>query len=408
MKLPKISSLILCLLLSAEAASFFYSSAQTNSPTLKTPPLARRRLLSPEEALKDYRDNLRKLRKEFGGMRTLPDVKFFLFGMGGRPKLLYQNGALRNALTGETLKQWDVESEIIVPPDYAVFLTTRDGNKIKIVEDEQALWIQEGLHKFILSQSPIQLPVFFGHRYAPVLRVLHQEVLINIIQGKPVPNYFVYKKPWYCDGSSMCMVLKETGNLDLVRDWILGLRELFDRNNGGETEPDNLGELLFLISLVSDQSHPLVPKILETLPKFAEGKHLAGRRDFSAHPVYITKWAKFGLKSLQLPDPYEIPSMKDTYSALFWWDFKDQHVDSGRFGINDNQNWPYLVWAEGHFYSEKKGWVSNQDYPLSWESNASQADYQGMKILGQVYVDQKLSVPHTWHAAEMFLYLLNK
>lgn len=407
MKLRKISLLILCLLMPAVAAPWC-ARAQSRFPASKTPPPARRRLLSPQEALKDYRDNLKKLRKEFGGVRTLPEVNFFLFGMGPRRKLLYQKGMLQDALTGETIRQWEIESEVIVPPDYAVFLITRDGQKIKIVEDEQALWIQEGSRKTVLSQSPVQLPVFSGHKYAPVLRVLHQEVLINVIQGEPVPNFFVYKKPWYCDGSSMCMVLKETGNLDLVRTWIMGLREPFDRNNAGETEPDNLGELLFLISLVSDPSHPLVPKILETLPKFAEGKHLAGRRDFSSHPVYITKWAKFGLKSLNLPDLYEIPEVKDSYSSLFWWDYKDQHVDSGRFGIDDNQNWPYLVWAEDHFYNEKKGWVSNQDYPLSWESNASQANYLGMKILGQVYVDQKLSVPHTWHAAEMFLYLLNK
>lgn len=407
MKLPKISLLVLCLLLPAVAAPLC-ARAQNPFPASKTPPPARRRLLSPQEALKDYRDNLKKLRKESGGVRTLPEVNFFLFGMGPRRKLLYQEGVLQDALTGETIRQWEIESEVIVPPDYAVFLITRDGQKIKIVEDEQALWIQEGSRKTVLSQSPVQLPVFFGYKYGPVLRVLHQEVLINVIQGEPVPNYFVYKKPWYCDGSSMCMVLKETGNLDLVRAWIMGLRAPFDRNNAGETEPDNLGELLFLISLVSDSSHPLVAKILETLPKFAEGKHLAGRRDFNSHPVYITKWAKFGLKSLNLPDPYEIPAVKDSYSPLFWWDFKDQHVDSGRFGIDDNRNWPYLVWAEDHFYNEKKGWVSNQDYPLSWESNASQANYLGMKILGQVYVDQKLCVPHTWHAAEMFLYLLKK
>jgi hypothetical protein len=169
-----------------------------------------------------------------------------------------------------------------------------------------------------------------------------------------------------------------------------------------------LGELLFLISLVSDQSHPLVQKILELIPQFAEGKHLTGRRDFSAHPVYITKWIKFGLKSLGLPDPYEIPLTKDSYSSLFWWEYQDRQVEQAPFGKNENQNWPYLVWAEDHFYGGKKGWVSNQDYPLSWESNASQANYEGMKILGQVYVDQKLSVPHTWHAAEMFLYLLHK
>jgi len=276
--------------------------AQGSSPETKPMP-ARRRLLTPEEAFKEHQDNLKKLRKEFGGLRVLPDAHFFLFGMGPRRKLIYQNGFLKDAMTGDTIRHWKVESETIVPPDYAVFLTTPDGEKIKIVEDEQALWIQEGSHKSILSQSPLQLPFFSGHKYAPILRVLHQEVLINLVNGEPLPNYFVYKKPWYCDGSSMCMVLKETGNLDLVRAWILRLREPFDRNNAGETEPDNLGELLFLISLVSDKSHPLVQNILELIPQFAEGKHLTGRRDFSA----IRASSRSGADDLREPLRAQIP-----------------------------------------------------------------------------------------------------
>jgi hypothetical protein len=42
----------------------------------------------------------------------------------------------------------------------------------------------------------------------------------------------------------MTMCFKATGNLDLIRDWVLGLTEPYDRNNGGETEADNLGQAL--------------------------------------------------------------------------------------------------------------------------------------------------------------------
>lgn len=65
-----------------------------------------------------------------------------------------------------------------------------------------------------------------------------------------------------------------------------------------------------------------------------------------------------------------------------------------------------LAWAEDHFYGEKRGPLGNRDYPLSWEANASQADYKRMNRISPLYSEQKLSVPHTWHAAEMFLRLL--
>ena len=56
--------------------------------------------------------------------------------------------------------------------------------------------------------------------------------------------------------------LRRTGNLGLIKDWILTLSEPFDSVAGDEREPDNLGQALFLISLVSDKEHPLVGKIL--------------------------------------------------------------------------------------------------------------------------------------------------
>jgi hypothetical protein len=56
----------------------------------------------------------------------------------------------------------------------------------------------------------------------------------------------------------------------------------------------------------------------------------------------------------------------------------------------------------------KKGKLSDQDYPLTWEAKASQADYRGMGLIDQAYVDANFGTPHTWHAAEAFLYLFER
>jgi hypothetical protein len=361
---------------------------------------------TPAVMLKAYQGDLDRLRSEYRGVRQLPDVHFFLFGMGPRRKMIYMDGRLRDALTGETIRKWDLAEEIIVPPAYEVLIKTREGRSIKVMEDEEGVWLVEGDSRTALSQSRLRLPTFAGNRFAAILRVLHQEVLINVIDGKPVPNYFVYSKPWYRDGAMMGMVLKETGNLSLIKDWILGLREPFDRNNAGETEADNLGQVLYLVSLVSDKSHPIVRKTRDCFSHFKTDHYINGRSDFAFHPVYQTKWAKYGLKALGIDDPYEVPLVKDSYSSLFWWDYRDKYVRCERFDRGSAENYPYLVWAEDHFYGEKRGPLGNRDYPLSWEANASQADYKRMKRISPLYSEQKLSVPHTWHAAEMFLRLL--
>jgi hypothetical protein len=56
--------------------------------------------------LAKYRNELSTFRQEFGGTFELPDVSFFLFGMGSRMKLQYKSGVLVNSVTGKTLRQW--------------------------------------------------------------------------------------------------------------------------------------------------------------------------------------------------------------------------------------------------------------------------------------------------------------
>ena len=364
------------------------------------------------EKLDAYRKDLATFRAEYTA-RELPDVRFYLFGMGARDKFIYRDGKLIFAKSGDVFREWKITNDWIIPSEYAVALKTQDGKFVYIAEDEKSVYVQENDKRTNIFGTliPLHLPQFEGHKYASILKVLHQELLIGVTPTGPVPNFLAYKKPWYRDGAMMALAFQKTRNVATIRDWIGSLREPFDRNNAGETEADNLGQALYLISLASDRKHPLVEKILTQAHRFEKTdtsgrKYISGRSDFAAHPVYQTKWMKYGLRALNLPDPYTIPAANDSYSALFWMDYPSDYFPAK--DADDRQNYPYLGWAADHFHKEKKSPISNRDYPLTWEQNASQADYDALKIIDPIYVQQKLATPHTWHAAEVFLYLLDE
>jgi len=175
------------------------------------------------------------------------------------------------------------------------------------------------------------------------------------------------------------------------------------------------GHPLFLLSLFCDKEHELVKKILMEVKKYEVNDknicYIKGRSDFHFTPVYQTKWLKYGLESLGIYDPYTIPLIQDDYSSLFWWEYKDTYMEGTRDAFDEwekNFNYPYIGWAADHFHGLKRNPISNRDYPLTWEINASQANYEGMKIIDRIYTEQKNSSPHTWHAAEVFLYTLEE
>lgn len=363
-------------------------------------------------ALAEYRAELEAFRREFAVSERVPDVPFFLFGMGARAKHWYQGGCLREVPGGRVVRRWSIREELIVPSEYRVVLALEDGGAAEIREDERGVWIVEAGRPTLVdgTDARVNLRMFADYRYPRVMRVLHQELLVNVINGQPVPNLFVYRKPWLRDAAMIGMALKATDNLHVIREWVLGLREVYDRNNAGEEEEaDNLGQALYLVSLVSDRSHPLVKRVLAEASRWEvnEGgsKHIKGRSDFAEHSVYQTKWLKFGLRSLGLPDPYSVPAVKDSYSALFWWDYRDAHVPGG--DARERGNYPYLGWAVDHFYGEKGSPISSRDYPLTWEQRASQAVYAGLDVIDPVFAREKIAAPHAWHAAELFLYLLD-
>jgi len=371
-------------------------------------------------SLNRYRMQLSEFSDEF---RTceLPQVSFFLFGMGDRTKLLYKDGKLINTLTHEIAGEWHVRTEFIIPNQYKVQIMTNKGRMVTIYEDEQGVFINEEGRNLRVegTDNPVKLPDFRDYRYGEILKVLHQEILINIVGGQPVPNYFVYHNPWRRDAAMMAMCLEKTGNPGLIKEWVLALDDPYDRNNGSrngspETEADNLGQTLYLLSLFAGREHPLVKKILQEIPRYAvhdqHGSYIRWISDFHEAPVYQTKWLKYGLEALGLPDTFSVPGVQDNYSSLFWCGYKETYMQGTTDAFDEWKNdfYPYIGWAADHFHGLKRNPVSNRIYPLTWEIQASEADYTGMAIIDRQYMQGKIAVPHTWHAAEVFLYLIDQ
>jgi hypothetical protein len=371
---------------------------------------------------------------------TLPETPFFLFGMGDREKLVYKAGALRRLPSLEIIFDADADaarSEQILPDQYTVLL---DGGRVVIREDARGVFINDrpvaassssastssvastsssastssavstSSAAAASSATELSLPDFNDARHPELLRILHHEILVNIVDGKPLPNFFVYGKPWYRDAAMMALALARTGNSRLLAPWIMPLREIYDRNNAGIEEPDNIGQALYLVSTVSDASHPLVAPLLAEARRRCVDGVLEGMTDFAPHPVYQTKWLKFGLDSLGLDSSWtRIPRVEDSYASLFWMAYRGEHFSDADKAAPMSVDYPYLWWAKEHFYNAPLSPAALQiRYPLTWESRASQANYAGIRPLSANYAGAEFSAPHTWHASEMFLRLIEE
>ena len=339
-------------------------------------------------------------------MEINAEIPFFIFGQGNRRKYLYQAGKLVDLTSGHTLLNVDIAHENIVGHEYCVELHCKSSGKVTITEDENGITLMQKGRSESLAAHQVKLPKFENHPHQRLLRILHHEILINIVEGCPVPNFMVYDKPWYRDAAMIAMVLEITGNTFLLDAWIKNINNPFDRNNAGNAEPDNLGQLLYLISLTGKPTeHPLIPRILAEAQKVTYGGHLNGLTDGRQHPVYQTKWMKFGLRRMGLYDDYTVPDIEDGYAGLCWWD-RTGIILPAKGYLADNRHYPYLSWAEAHFLNAPPPFnLSRECFPLTWESRASQAEYEGMRIVNPEYVTYRICKPHTWHAAEMFLYL---
>ena len=248
-------------------------------------------------------------------------------------------------------------------------------------------------------------PVFTGHPFEKQLDILHEEIVSQIVDGQPLPNKYVYRKPWRRDAAMTAMVLEKTGRIGLIRDWILSLDTPFDCNNQGNCEPDNIGQSLYLLGCVTDANHPSVQAFVDVAHECLDDDGiLIGSVDYGRHRVYAQKWLKFGLEKCGLDSSWVvIPDEYDEYDGIFWM---DGSRNPSLATVKLNENYPYLTWAQWHkggrtFTPEEIPAVS----PMSWEAHASEADYEAIRPVNSQWADAKICYPHTWHAAEMFLLL---
>ena len=332
-----------------------------------------------------------------------PEKQFYLFGMGHREKTVYMDRKLTTVMENSVLYSWDVEKEEFYFDEYRVKLTLKDGSAVEIYENSDGVYVNDKC----IASSKLNLPTFEEYKYAKQLRILHHEILISFYGILPVPNIYVYHKPWYRDGAMMALVLDKTNNIELMRPWAESVTELYDKNNWGMCEPDNLGQLAYVLSFFKDKDYPLVNEIIKESKRISVDGCLTGITDGNDHSVYSTLWLKFGLSKLGADTSFiKIPLRFDNYARMFWMDRSEVERDT-YFANEYDEKYPYLTWAVDHFennpVNEKRIEIK---YPMSWEIDASQAKYPEIAPLSQEYANNKCGAPHSWHAAEMFMYLI--
>ncbi len=329
-------------------------------------------------------------------LTDIGDFDYYFFGMGSRAKLLYKDGKLTNIQTKEVLYSWDVDNFLIIPNDYTVVLITKDGKKVKIEENENGIYVNDE----VVDNTYIDLEDFKDQKYQNIKKTLYGELLFNIENSVIKPNIIVYENAWYRDAAMVAMALNQTNNISLIKDWIDNITDIYDNQNGNK-EPDNLGELLYLLSFSENQNN-LIQKIKDE----AKEKGFTANTDGAKHEIYQKKWYNFGLNALNEKRTVSIKGEEDSYEALAWWYNPNKY--NGYFKNNISTDYPYLSIAQYHTVKQGQFVMNKNVYPLSFERNASMANYDKMDVLGDYYKENRISPVHSWTAAELFLLIMDE
>lgn len=338
----------------------------------------------------------------------IKEEPFFILGMGLREKYLFVKEESKEKYK---LVRYSDEQEIINNlilenidyENYVIYAKDENKNKMTIYENENGIYIHKENEEKVLDDSiKINIPTFDNYKHKKQLKILFNEVMINITKDGPKPNFIAYKNSWYRDSAIIAMVLKKTDNVNQIEDWISKINSIYDMQNGCK-EPDNLGQVLFLVSLIGNKNEKLVNDILEEAQDTkTEDGYINGITDGTYHPVYQTKWLIYGLKSLGLNyEEWKIPNIYDDYESLLWFEKAEQNKS-----IENSDRWPYLFFARLHYAGIPISFEDNT-YPISSEYCPSKANFKEMSMINESFTKSELIVPHAWSAAEMFLYLVD-
>ena len=363
------------------------------------------------EALEEYQNELNEF-KSTHSVELTSDAnwtEYYYFGMANRRKILYQKNRLVDVETKEIIKEFTEKEHYIIPNIYTVIIETTNSKYIKIYEDENGITYQVNDKKEMLDNTKVNLYDFANQKYQNIKKELYGELLFNIKDEVIYPNIIVYDKPWYRDAAITSMVLKQTNNTDLIDEWVNNITEIYDLQNAGIQEPDNLGELLYLLSTQEELNNNLIDRIEEEAENIASsnsnGYYLYGKTDFGDQYLYQNLWYKLGIEAVGRKFNFDLSSIpKDYYYKMAWW--SDYEVEDRTFEVSIE--YPYLSVAAYHKLKEGTIPFNCDIYPLSWEIRASQANYENYKDLDMVTYSSSVSPLHSWSGAELLLLLLDE
>jgi len=375
---------------------------------------------------------------------------FFSFGMGDRKKLIYKKGKLIDLQTKQTVRSFDFTHEMIIPNMYTVLLLDQAGKITRIYEDETGVHIEKGRMARIwedwnnynqweddrlnnretklvenittetisTSKNKINLPNFEESKVGRILKVLHQEILVNINQGKPRTTLMAKtnESGLYREGMMAAMVLEETKNTWLFENWMKQIGSIYDWRNKLEKNEqkcvesaDNPGQLLYLLGAITNNRQDLINKIRTEVKQKAIDGEFTGKVDEEEMGYYPTALLINGGRKNRIELGYDFNLGKpDKYLGLTWWlnDYKEAKHGNIVDPMHPAKEWASVHQEPGHYGLTT---ILDEAYPLTFDGELTEAEAEEQKLINEHYSHEKgPRLSSIWHASEMFLMLNNR
>ena len=375
---------------------------------------------------------------------------FFSFGMGDRKKMIYKKGKLIDLKTKQVIRSFDFTHEMIIPNMYTVLLLDQAGRITRIYEDETGVHIEKGRMAKIwedwnnynqweddrlnnretklveniasetitTSKNKINLPNFEDSKVGRILKVLHQEVLVNIDHGKPRTTLMARtnESGLYREGMMAAMVLEKTNNTWLFEDWMKQISSIYDCRNKLEKNEvkciesaDNPGQLLYLLGAITNSRQDLTNKIKAEVKQKAVNGEFVGEVDGEKMGYYPTALLINGARKNKIDLGYDFNLGKaDKYLGLTWWlnDYKEAKHGNIVDPMHPAKEWASVHQEPGHYGLTT---ILDEAYPLTFDGELTKAEAEEQKIINEHYSHEKgPKLSSIWHASEMFLMLGNR
>ena len=350
-----------------------------------------------------------------------------IFGMGRRNKFMikketpYLGGAkIYKFWPGSTYKQEICRNLTLLEYDsvnYTAKLKNENTKEIVyLIENENGIYLKCGDKNTPLDETQhINIPTFEEYEYPELMRAYFGEMMVNITQKGVVFSVLNGGNYWYRHTAMVAMALEKTGNLSQILPMINSITPatIYDYARNGNTAKDsvkhidNLGEVLYLMSLLDAPKQDVVDAVLAEAKKYEKNnpnvtgkKYIEALTDGYAYPSYQTKWLKFGMDSLGLDSSaYDVTGLTDwlTSTAWFydrstrssissWCDIEQETEDMFNQCVSDANS----KFAMFHRYNTKIEIPDEIVYPMSHYGKLGNKDF---------------TITHSLTAAEGLLYL---